>query len=99
MKWNELTTLQKIATVTGCSSAFAGFVICLLDFVGILTDYFIYTTPLWCVFSLAVAHIEESYLGVRSLFLLFLQPQMVSRDSPPLPSRQAYVYYLSGMSG
>lgn len=69
--------------------------------------HFLFLTPsqgtselfLWCVFSLAVAHIEESYLGVRSPFLLFLQPQMVSRDSPPLPSRQAYVYYLSGMSG
>lgn len=68
---------------------------------------FLFLTPsqgtselfLWCVFSLAVAHIEESYLGVRSPFLLFLQPQMVSRDSPLLPSRQAYVYYLSGMSG
>ena len=68
---------------------------------------FLFLTPsqctselfLWCVFSLAVAHIEDSYLGVRSPFLLFLKPQMVSRDSPPLPSRQAYVYYPSGMSG
>ena len=53
MKWNELTTLQKIATVTGISSAFAGFVICLLDIAGMLTDYFAFTTPLWCVFSLS----------------------------------------------
>ena len=34
MKWKELTTLQKIATITGISSAFLGFVICILDLTG-----------------------------------------------------------------
>ena len=53
MQWKEASTFYRIVIVVGFLCALASFILAILDFLGILVDIDMITTPLWSVFCLS----------------------------------------------